>query len=192
MKKYLMLTLAAALMSGCASLSEGQCKNGDWYGIGDADGRNGEPERIQQHTEACSKYGVVPNAQVYFAGRQHGLQSYCTPANGYREGRAGREYENVCPASVNQSFVEQYNIGRERRSLENKVSRAEEILHSRRAEIRRLDDLIVKADKEEDRKRIRRDRDDAARSLYELEDNLDRARMELRDFKDTHPEPFGS
>lgn len=177
------------LLGACASLSEAECRTGDWYGIGERDGRDGEPDRLGDHAQACRKAGIIPDAAQYFAGRTRGLTAYCTPANGYREGRAGHGYDNVCPPELSESFVRQYNYGRERYELGQEVARLESRLRSRINDIARLDDLIVKSEKEEDRKRFRRERDDLRRGMRDLEYELDMARARRDAFVDA-PMPY--
>ena len=58
--KALLVLLVAATLAGCASLSQHQCLQGDWYSIGVGDGQLGMPaDRLDQHTRACAQYGVT-------------------------------------------------------------------------------------------------------------------------------------
>ncbi|MDQ8023065.1 MAG: DUF2799 domain-containing protein [Moraxellaceae bacterium] len=137
------LALAAllwlGLLSGCASLSEKECRTADWQQIGYRDGSNGYPRsRAVDHAQACRKLGVSVDEPRYFAGHAQGLQRYCTPDNGLRAGLSGQAYANVCPADLAVAFEERYSAGREvwhqrrrideldneRRSLEYQLSRA--------------------------------------------------------------------
>jgi hypothetical protein len=103
----------AALAAGCASLSEDQCRQGDWAGIGQADGYAGYAmTRLQDHVEACGKLGITPNAAAYSRGRQTGLRGYCTSSRGFSEGRAGNSYAGVCPPELAPAFMAAYNDGR--------------------------------------------------------------------------------
>ena len=53
--KALLVLLVAATLAGCASLSQHQCLQGDWYSIGVGDGQRGMPvDRLDQHTRACA------------------------------------------------------------------------------------------------------------------------------------------
>lgn len=109
----LALALAAALSaSGCASLSEGECRTADWYEIGKNDGRDGRPrERLHEHDQACHEYGIRPDRTAYESGRSAGLTLYCTPQNGYRQGRLGETYEGVCPLPAERHFLPAYRDG---------------------------------------------------------------------------------
>lgn len=91
--------LACVGLGGCASLSEDQCRGGNWQEIGSRDGAEGRTtDYLQNHVKACSEYGVTPDATAWQAGRQAGLALYCTPERAYREGRLGRDVRPVCPA----------------------------------------------------------------------------------------------
>ena len=128
--------LLILLGSGCATLSEGECYTADWYQLGRMDGRQGyERERLYQHQKACAEYGVRVDATAYYRGRQVGLASYCTAANGYEEGRAGHGYRNVCPAKYEHRFLAAYRDGRrvhdvleEIDAVERDIDREERIL----------------------------------------------------------------
>ncbi|HVT33965.1 MAG TPA: DUF2799 domain-containing protein [Nevskiaceae bacterium] len=112
MKPYLALLLPAALLSGCATLSESECRTANWRDLGRADGQHGyEATRLGEHQDACGKYGIAPDAAAYQAGRDEGLRLYCTPQVALGEGRAGNEYHAVCPGDANLMFVRYYQRG---------------------------------------------------------------------------------
>lgn len=68
--KALLVLLVAATLAGCASLSQHQCLQGDWYAIGVGDGQLGMPaDRLDRHTRACAQYGVTIDRQLYLEGR---------------------------------------------------------------------------------------------------------------------------
>lgn len=114
--------LLVALLGGCASLSEGECRTADWYEIGRRDGEDGLARaRLHEHDEACGEYGIDPHRAAYFEGREAGLQDYCTAANGYREGRAGHPYREVCPRRAERRFLPAYRHGQAIHELEDKL-----------------------------------------------------------------------
>ena len=119
-----LFVLAAALgLGACASLTEEQCLNGDWSGIGYQDGLRGYPQsRIGDHREACAKVGVSPDIQAWLAGRAEGLKRYCTPENAYVVGRNGNELNPVCPASQAQSLNAANAWGLEYHELELEIA----------------------------------------------------------------------
>ncbi|MDQ7990909.1 MAG: DUF2799 domain-containing protein [Candidatus Dactylopiibacterium sp.] len=101
------------MLSACATLSEPECVHGDWEQIGYRDGQNGRPlARIDEHRDACLRYGVSPALPAYSAGRERGLNFYCTPANGVVVGRRGEHYAGVCPAASEERFLRGYEAGR--------------------------------------------------------------------------------
>ena len=55
------LALGGLLLAGCATLSERECRDQDWYGIGADDGFDGAPaSTIEDHRKACTEYGIEP------------------------------------------------------------------------------------------------------------------------------------
>lgn len=103
-----------AALAGCASfppvqpLGAERCAAIDWAGVGREDGANGAPSTIlARHLAACPG---LPQ-QSWALGRAEGLAAYCTAENGYRLGRAGREYHGVCPAETADLFLREYERG---------------------------------------------------------------------------------
>ena len=108
------LILVVALASGCSTLSKGECLEADWYEIGAKDGASGKPRsRLNDHRESCAEYDVFPDREQYYMGREEGIQIYCTPANGYKQGYEGNFYSGTCPVDLESAFLSGYNIGRE-------------------------------------------------------------------------------
>lgn len=106
---------AALLLAGCASLSEKECRSGDWAAIGRADGERGAPlAELTRHREACAEHGVTPDGARYRQGHAEGLKAYCTPSGGYLAGRRGDAYREACPAGATEAkFLEAFRRGRE-------------------------------------------------------------------------------
>lgn len=105
--------IAMVLLSGCATLSENQCRLGDWEGIGFSDGSNGYTlGRFEEHQKACAEYGVAPKLQEYQRGYEKGLAQYCVPSNGYVIGRQGKAYYGVCTGPGSDQFVQNYYAGK--------------------------------------------------------------------------------
>ena len=68
---------AGLLVSGCASMSETECRAADWQKIGEYDGNVlGLRSRIDQLVDQCKAYGVVPNEEQYLAGWRYGYAEY--------------------------------------------------------------------------------------------------------------------
>lgn len=121
----IMAVLPVAL-TGCATLSEGECRTADWYQIGLQDGGDGYTRaRLHKHSEACSAYGVRPNPERYYAGRQKGLERYCTPRNGFIVGREGKPYRDVCPPGTQGAFLDEYRAGYTMHEVDQRIDAVE-------------------------------------------------------------------
>lgn len=138
-----------ALLSGCASLSESECRVADWRRIGTDDGANGRPEsRLAEHAEACAAIGIRPDSAQWRAGWDQGIWRYCTPQVGWEEGLAGRGYQGVCRGRHEEAFLQAYRTGREIHRLQSRI----ESVHQ---ELRRLDSQLAAAPNDEARRRLR-------------------------------------
>lgn len=146
------------MMPGCASLSEGECKTADWFSIGRQDGNNGrERSRLYDHNKACAEYGVQPNSERYFAGRDAGLQRYCTPRNGFKQGRAGNAYRNVCPVDSEAAFLAEYRQGKEIHKIDEDLEKLEDTIDRRENQLDDPDTTAKQSD--QIRKSLRSDYD---------------------------------
>lgn len=97
--------LCAALLAGlsaCTTLSEEECRTGDWFQIGVADGAEGRgTDRIEAHRRACARAGIAPDTEAWLRGRERGLRLYCVPQKAHAEGRRGRAIAEGCtPAEL--------------------------------------------------------------------------------------------
>ena len=139
------LVLVALALGGCATMNEDECRTVDWRTVGYEDGVAGySGDRIGQHRKACAEYGVSPDLGLYQEGRDQGLHEYCRPANGYRLGANGAGYGGTCPADIEGDFLNAYESGRQLYTLESRVSDAADQLQSKRRELNRVEDDIVK------------------------------------------------
>ena len=164
----LLLAGALALLgSGCATLSEGECHTADWYQLGRVDGQRGyDLSRLYEHQEACAEFGIRPDAKAYYRGRQVGLASYCTRANGYEEGREGHRYRGVCPPKYEQRFLAAYRDGKLVHEVEEDIEDVERYI-DRQERVLDDDDSSSKA------------REDARHELRTFFDQLRRLNREL-------------
>ncbi|HSC07416.1 MAG TPA: DUF2799 domain-containing protein [Steroidobacteraceae bacterium] len=104
--------LSLGLLGGCATLSEGECRNSDWYDIGFRDGRTGEPQdRLSRHAGACADHGIAPDRERYLQGHDAGLELYCTQHNGLVAGESGATYQGVCRLGEEDAFLSGYQVG---------------------------------------------------------------------------------
>lgn len=162
---------ALCLLSGCATLSQGECLTANWYQIGRSDGARGFTRaRLYEHRQACTEYGVWPNASAYYEGRQLGLKRYCTPRNGFRAGRDGHPYRDVCPLPTEAAFLEEYRKGKAIHEVAEDIEDVENSIDSLEA---RLDDDDTSND---ERERIREELRDRFRELSHLNHDMNRIR----------------
>lgn len=134
LRAVLLATLALAALSGCATLSESECRMSDWFDVGFRDGRQGYPQdRINEHVKACAEHGTSPERERYLDGHFSGLGSYCSPHNGLAVGRDGHAYHGVCVAHDERAFMSGYSLGRS--------------LHRARGRLYSIDSQIADAEK---------------------------------------------
>jgi hypothetical protein len=95
-----MILFAGTFVLSACALTEKQCTQGDWQGIGVKDGLNGRSnDYIANHIKACGKHDIAVNQSLWEKGRQVGLKTYCTPTSAYQTGRDGKSLKNVCPTA---------------------------------------------------------------------------------------------
>ena len=165
MKTSLCATLAClALLSGCSTLNEQECRSVDWYRLGVHDGQQGEVANLlDEHKDSCKRYGILPDRSQYLEGRDAGLLEYCRLGNAFRAGLNGEEYKGVCPLDVDAEFrrynaaaLEVYNSRKQVEDLDSQVSRKEKELEKKdiaeKEKLRLLED-IRKLDRKRDRMR---------------------------------------
>jgi len=125
------MAASLAITAGCASLSEQECRSGDWSSIGYRDGQNGRPlSRLDEHRKACQQYDMTPDVRAYEKARERGLNFYCTPANGLAVGRRGEYYAGVCPEWAETGFIINFNIGRDIYEARQRLEHLEKDQHT--------------------------------------------------------------
>lgn len=130
--RRLLLLALLAILSGCASLSETECRTGDWEDIGFRDGNRGAGEdRASDHAEACAEYGVQVDRKAWKRGYRKGLDAYCTPENAVEVGLGGGNYGGVCPPESDREFSTHWRAARVVYEQRQRVSQ----LDSRRREL---------------------------------------------------------
>lgn len=134
------------LLGGCASLTEEECRAGDWASIGQSDGAEGRAADAQfaRHVKACEKVAVTPDKASWQDGYARGLQTYCTPLTGLREGLAGRRYRDVCQAAVEAAFLQGFDLGTADNKARAKVEDLRREISALQASNRRLTGLLSK------------------------------------------------
>ncbi|OGS99890.1 MAG: hypothetical protein A3F73_11305 [Gallionellales bacterium RIFCSPLOWO2_12_FULL_59_22] len=165
MKIYVCATLMClALLSGCSTLSEQECRSEDWHRLGVKDGQHGGPASLlDEHQESCSRYGIRPDEDQYLAGRDAGLMDYCQLGNAFRTGMNGEKYQGVCALDVDAEFrrynsaaLEVYNSKKQAEDIDSQISRKEKELGKKGAsekEKLRLLEEIRQLDRKRDRLR---------------------------------------
>ncbi|MGO4411283.1 MULTISPECIES: DUF2799 domain-containing protein [unclassified Brevundimonas] len=197
----LMIAAAAAatgvaLLAGCTTMSKDQCLAGAWGEKGYQDGLSGyRTSRLDDHAQACAKYGAAPNPSAYLSAREDGLRTYCTWESGFRQGRQGNSYGGVCSRAEEAGFLPAYEDGRRIYVVEQAVSSAESALNAAVSRISDREDKLEAKQRElrqsgltdEQRQRIRdRIREvrgeimDARRDARRAEEELRYAEIEAR------------
>ena len=110
LRRLITLGLLSGL-AGCSALSQEECQSRDWYSLGYQDGQAGKTQgQLQRYAKSCGEYGLRPDAARWQSGYAKGLEFYCIPELAYTKGKAGDEYQGVCPNDA--SFRASYNKGR--------------------------------------------------------------------------------
>ncbi|MDH3387187.1 MAG: DUF2799 domain-containing protein [Gammaproteobacteria bacterium] len=123
-KRLVYNALVLLLVAGCATMDKSECREADWQIIGLEDGARGRlVSYIGNHREACAEHGVTPDLASYERGHANGIRQFCTDSNGFRQGRAGRSYNGVCPAGLQGRFLAAYETGRELYQLSFEINR---------------------------------------------------------------------
>lgn len=107
--------IAVLALGGCATLSEQECRSGDWEAVGHEDGVAGaQPDQIDRHRKACERHGVAPQEAAWRAGYARGLEEFCTPRGGYIAGRDGQGHKEACAGKPQEAaFLQALRRGRE-------------------------------------------------------------------------------
>lgn len=141
--------VAVLLLSGCAgkpTVSENQCRAGDWQTIGYRDGANGVAStRILSHQEACGGFGIFPDRDGYLAGWDEGVASYCTADSGFQLGLRGGSLNSVCSAELREPFATAYADGRQLYSAQREVNRLANLLSNHENRLGQIKQEIVGA-----------------------------------------------
>lgn len=117
---FILAIAALTLLAGCTTMSPEErtafCTNTDWHRYGANDGKLGVPssERADLFAD-CTRFGHPADITAYQKGRAQGLKEYCTVESGYKVGRTGRGYQNVCPPELESDFLQGLAEGRKDR-----------------------------------------------------------------------------
>jgi hypothetical protein len=178
-----------ALLAGCTTMTKEQCLAGAWGEKGYQDGLSGyRSSRLDDHAQACARYGAAPNPSAYLSAREDGLRTYCTWESGFRQGRQGNNYGGVCSPAEERDFLPAYEDGRRIYVVEQAVSSAESALNSAISRIESREDKLEAKQRElrqegltdEERDRIRDRIREVRGELQEARRDARRAEEELR------------
>jgi len=87
-------------------MSKKECLNADWESVGYSDGSRGvHYTELERHRKSCAEYQVVPDDAAYHHGWNQGIPLFCTYENGFRAGKSGRSYNNICPEDVEEAYL---------------------------------------------------------------------------------------
>lgn len=137
--RTLILSLLLLFLAACTTLSENECRAGNWEAIGREDGAAGRQENfILQHAKACNDFGIRPNKTEWMRGRAAGLKLYCTPSKAFDEGRRGKHLSPVCPASRQAELVQANERGLRLNRIELEIREIEADIRDINAELARL------------------------------------------------------
>ncbi|MBS0364681.1 MAG: DUF2799 domain-containing protein [Proteobacteria bacterium] len=125
-------------------MSQNECRALDWRTIGYEDGVQGRSgDHIANYRQACGKYGVRTDLDLYQQGRMQGLREFCQPVNGYNFGVRGGAYYGVCPVELERPFLSAFDAGHQLYVLTARVSNADAALSSKRIELANIEHGIL-------------------------------------------------
>ena len=73
--------IALALLTGCAGLSEQECRGANWAELGKRDGSMGMNWQIDQHAYRCSRYGAKVDEQAYMSAWREAYSDWSMRSN---------------------------------------------------------------------------------------------------------------
>jgi len=111
--RIVMFILVFGIFAACETISDQQCRSGNWESIGHVDGSNGIGiDRFQSYVKKCGKSGIQPDYNAYKTGRQKGLRTHCH-AKGRASGLDGDDsaQSSLCMGTLESHYASGYSIG---------------------------------------------------------------------------------
>lgn len=143
------VAVCAVALASCATMSEEECLYIDWEVRGVLDGNVGEPaSRIDRYQRTCDRYSVQVDREAYERGRLEGVQSYCTPDNGFDVGLRGDSYKYACPLESERAFLSGYRPARSLYDARSYVYQMQARISGTTSAIARLEDRIQSTERE--------------------------------------------
>lgn len=180
---------ALAILVGCGGMSANECSLADWRAVGYEDGVNGRStDQFGSYRKNCAKHEVAPDFQTYQSGREAGLQEYCQPQRGFREGARGAKYVGVCPAGLENAFLASYHEGRTLYELEHAVNSTSRQIASRKSRMKEIEkeltgvmaDALTDGTSGEERAKLLVETKQLAEERITLENEVDELQVQLR------------
>jgi hypothetical protein len=111
--KWSLTMSAAVLLTACVPhLTQQQCKTINWYDMGFNDSSQGQWQRnLGRDITDCAKFEIDVNTKAYARGFEAGAREFCRPANGFRLGVNGQNYNPICPPDRAQPFNQEWRRG---------------------------------------------------------------------------------
>ncbi|MGB3069531.1 MAG: DUF2799 domain-containing protein [Ottowia sp.] len=171
-----LLALGAALLSGCATMSEEQCRGANWAALGQSDARDGDmPEFGADRVKSCAEKGVPGNLAEWRRGWEIGRREVCTPGNAVSWAQRSSDYTaGFCPPDLEPVFLSVYRPARDRYQYEKRIRDLQTQIDDRS---RRLEDVIRDMGRSENQSRQKQADLAARRSSLEQEIRSLRDRM---------------
>lgn len=180
--RQLLLTLPL-LLAGCAVVSEEECQAGLWYERGLQDGARGRGQAlVYEIAQKCREYGVRVDSDAWLRGHEEGVEQFCTPENGYIQGRRGHGYEGVCTGPTADLFMGEYRRGLADYRVEQEYRRLADRRDYLERELYSVRSALAGADDEQTVRALRFQRNALARELRLLDMQLLRYGMFGFDF----------
>ena len=109
---------------------------------------------------------MKPDRERWLAGRERGLERYCTARSGYSVGSAGGSFNDVCFAGGELEFRRGWELGNRMHALQSRIDELERQSREIEARLRRAD---KPADDKDHLQLSDRERADLRRRLRDLE-----------------------
>ena len=186
--KLLVVCAVTALVQGCSSMNQSECVHADWQLIGQADASKGVHSSVlDEYRHDCAEYAVVPVRKAYHLGYQQGLKQFCTRSSGFFQGKKGHKYQGICPAALEEKFLQGYNPGYElfmisdvMTTLRVTLSDAERDIRTLRTRIGEKEQLLISDESSAaDRRRLLGEIKEHHREIFWLQQDAEDSRFEL-------------
>lgn len=101
-------------------LNADSCASANWQQLGELDGQQGRyPYEFARYEKRCGAVG--DKRATWEAGRQKGLEQYCTKANAFSLGQRGLNFNQVCPENGLLELQQSYALGYQRYYQEQRL-----------------------------------------------------------------------